>query len=232
MNPLLFPTLAPFTFAFGLMLGVLVLAGALAVLGVPVARPGRSRDVAGLRANFDLTAQTPLDMPALLLASTALDHVPAAKTGLLARIGLGDVPVPIALAGVLFSFGLGGYFLQLMAMSFGPALSPWVAVPIALFGAVRFGRGFAITFARLIPGVATTDASAQSMGGLRGTVTGGTARKGHPAEVCLRDNSGTLHHLCCEPFRAKDIIPQGTQVLALRQRIGRDQWLMRIVAIP
>lgn len=232
MDQMLSPSFAPFTVALGLMLSLLLLELALSLLGLSFSRAGSSPHLADLLASFDLTPRTPVDIPALLKASAALDLATGAKTGWLARIGPGEVPLLIWLAAILFSFGLGGGFLQLMALSFGPALSPWVAVPIALFGAVKFGPGFAHTFARLIPRHATTATSGQSMGGLRGTVTQGTARKGHPAEVRLRDRHGTLHHLRCEPFRARDMIPEGTQVLTLRQPAGRNQWHLRIVAVP
>lgn len=49
------------------------------------------------------------------------------------------------------------------------------------------------------------------MGGLRGTVTQGTARAGSAAEVRLRDRHGNLHFMRCEPFHDADIIPEGAE---------------------
>jgi hypothetical protein len=119
-----------------------------------------------------------------------------------------------------------------MAGSVGPPLSPCVAVPIALFGALKFARGFSASFARLIPRYETTATKAQFMGGLRGVVSQGIARQGAAAEVRVRDRHGNLHHLRCEPFRATDIIPEGTEVLTLRTRLGPDHWGLRVVPVP
>lgn len=237
MDQVLSPAFAPFTFALGLMLGLLALELLSSLLGLSLqgSHPDLAPDLADLQASFDLTPHAEIDIPALVAASTALDHASdtetAPDTGLLAMIGLGQVPLLIWLAAMLFSFGLGGFFLQTMATSFGSPLSPWVAVPIALFGALKFARGFATTFARLIPRLETTATTVQFMGGLRGVVTQGTARAGAPAEVRLRDRHGNLHHMRCEPFRARDVIAEGTQVLTLRQRLGPNQWGLRIIAI-
>lgn len=222
MQFLLSAPFAPFTLA--LALAVILLLPDVVAAGLP----GRKNQLDPY-ARFDFAADAPLDIAALLQASAALDAKPGNR--LLSRIGLGHLALQVAAASLLFSFGIGGFFLQVMAMSFGPALSPWVALPIAGFGSVRFAPGFAATFATLIPRLNRTVPQAHSMAGLRGVVTQGTARRGHPAVVSLRDRQGIPHQLRCEPFRKGDVIVEGTAVFTLRQRRGADKWHLCIIPL-
>jgi hypothetical protein len=67
---------------------------------------------------------------------------------------------------------------------------------------------------------------------LRGTVTQGTARRGSPAEVRLRDRHGNTHYQRCEPWHEADVIPEGTEVVTLRMRRPDGGWSLRILPIP
>ena len=236
MDQALSPAFAPFTFALALMVGIMVLELASTVLGLSLhggdTHLDLSADMADLHASFDLDLHATPDLHALMSASTALDsatsHAP--EIGLL---GLGSVPLMIWLATALLTFAVTGYFLQgVVASLTGHPLPMLLALAPALIAALILTRSFARHFARLLPATETTATTAQFMGGLRGVVTQGTARLGQPAEVRVRDRHGNLHYLRCEPFRAGDVIAEGSDVLTLRQRLGPDRWGLRILPLP
>ena len=220
MDQALSPAFAPFTFALALMVGIMGLELAATLLGLSFHGADAGIDTPELHA-FDLTSDTTPDLQGLLAASADLDNAvePDALPG--------RVPVMIRAATLLLSFGVTGFLLQSLA---GPLPLLW-AVPAAAIAALAFTRSFARHFARLIPSLETTATTAQFMGGLRGTVTQGIARHGAPAEVRVHDRHGNLHYLRCEPFRAADILPEGTEVLTLRERTGPGQWTLRILPL-
>lgn len=238
MDQALSPGFVPFTFALGLMLAILLLELVALLLGLSLHGSEPDLDIspamADLQATFDLPSDATPDVQALLHASCTLDNATLTEpdAGLLALIGLGRVPLLIWIAAMLFSFGLAGFVLQGMASSvLGRPLAAILAIPVALATALCFSRAFAGGFAHLIPKLETTATSAQFMGGLRGVVTQGTARAGSAAEVRLRDRFGNMHHMRCEPFRDEDVIPEGTEVLTLREKLGPDRWGLRILPI-
>jgi hypothetical protein len=111
-----------------------------------------------------------------------------------------------------------------------------LATGLAMLPAALAGLVVARVVAGIVGGLVkpneTTATGPQFLGGLRGIVTQGTARRGSAAEVRLRDRHGNLHFLRCEPFRETDVIPQGTEVLTLRQRNPGGGWGLRILPIP
>lgn len=242
MTQLLSPNYLPFTFALGLMIGFLVLELAALLLGLSLHSSDADLDISpeilALQASFDLPSDATPDVPTLLDASDALHSVSAdtntadAPTGLLEILGLNGVPLMIWLASLLFSFGVGGYVVQgIVSALTGASLAAVIAAPVAAAVALFFTRSFARVFARLVPRMETTATSAQFMGGLRGTVTQGTARAGSAAEVRLRDRHGNLHFMRCEPFHDDEVIAQGTEVITVREKLGPSQWGLRILAI-
>ncbi|MGV8986545.1 MAG: OB-fold-containig protein [Cypionkella sp.] len=238
MDHMLSQAYAPFTFALGLMLALLALEVAALLLGLSLhggeADLDISPEVEALQASFDLAPDADPDLTTLLEASAALHNTEIAPpaAGALDLLGLRGVPLMIWIASVLLSFGLGGYLLQGLASALlGGPLPVLAAIPVAAVAALAFSRGFAKVFARLVPRMETTATTAQFMGGLRGVVSQGTARKGFAAEVRLHDRHGNLHFLRAEPYNLDDVIPEGTEVLTLRERLGPDRWGLRILPL-
>ncbi|MBK4216511.1 DUF1449 family protein [Paracoccus caeni] len=228
----------PFFFAFGLLIALLLLELIALLLGgslMAAEADGPDFD-ADLGDAFDLDANAMPDTAELLSASdrmAASRLQPSSPQGLAGWLGLGHTPFMIWLAALLLGFGLSGFILQTAAENLIAApLTRWIAVPVAALIGVTFAARFARLFARLLPRVESTATSAQFMGGLRGVVTQGTARAGSPAEVRLRDLYGNIHHMRCEPHHPDDVIPEGREVLTVRQRIPNGGgWLLRIIPI-
>ncbi|MCE8442071.1 OB-fold-containig protein, partial [Rhodovulum sulfidophilum] len=92
-----------------------------------------------------------------------------------------------------------------------------VAIPSAAL-AILFTRSFGAVFARLLPRTETQSVRARHLGRRMGVVTQGTASRGRPAEVRVRDRYGNTHYLRAEPLRDEDSIPAGCEVLVMRHR--------------
>ena len=228
----------PFALALGLLLALLALELVALVLGGSLLGGGEvdAPDVSGLEAQFDLAPGAEPDVGALLEASSALEtaeqDLPDGSAGWAGLIGLGHTPFMIWLASLLMGFGLSGLALQSLAQSLlGAPFGLGLALPLAGFIGLTFARSFARFFGNLLPQIETSATSAQFMGGLRGIVTQGTARHGQPAEVRLRDRHGNTHYMRCEPFRDSDVIPEGTEVLTLRERLAKGGWGLRILPL-
>lgn len=223
-----------FAIALGLLGGLLVVELIALLLGASIMADGTSDIVDSADATFDLPTGAEPDVAALVTASeTAQADTPAGGHGggVLAFLGLGRIPFAIWLAAFLTAFGVSGIALQSGASSFlGAPLPAAIAIVPATIFAIAFVRGFGRIFSRLVPKVETTATSAQFMGGLRGIVTQGTARQGVPAEVRVRDRHGNTHHVRCEPARAQDVVPEGTEVLLLRQH-SPSGWSLKIVPL-
>jgi hypothetical protein len=228
----------PFALALGLLLALLGLELIALLLGGSLLGSGDADapDVAGPEAQFDFAPDAEPDVGALLEASVAMEapdqDLPDGSAGWAGLIGLGHTPFMIWLAALLMGFGLSGLILQSVVQNIlGAPLGTTLAVLIAAVIGLGFARTFARFFGNLLPQIETTATSAQFMGGLRGVVTQGTARNGQPAEVRLRDRHGNTHYLRCEPFRDTDIIPEGTEVLTLRERLANGGWGLRILPL-
>lgn len=226
----------PFALALGFLLALLLVeVVALLVGGSVLSGAGESADLSPLESSFDLDPGTEPDVPQLLAASEALDDLGAAPLepgGLSGLLGLGHSPFMVWLAALALGFGVSGLAVQSLATStLGGPLPLLVVGAGALVLGLAFARRFARLFGRLLPGVETSATSIQFLGGLRGVVSQGTARSGSPAEVRLFDRHGNVHHLRCEPFVVGEEIPEGTEVLTLRERQGQGRWGLRIVRL-
>lgn len=136
-------------------------------------------------------------------------------------LGLGKVPLAIWMACVLTGFGLSGFILQSLSNAlFGFSLPVMIAIPLALVPALAFVQIASGWLARLIPKTETSAVSLRSMGSQHGVITQGTARRGNPAEVRLKDRHGNSHYLRVEPFEDDAELPQGTEVYVIRKRDG------------
>jgi hypothetical protein len=225
---------APFTFSLALLGGLalmelvaLLLGGSLiggegdaGLDGADAADIGEFPDVAdfdgpdGLADAVDLGDIDGLDGAELDSAGSA-----AASGSVASWLGLGRMPMLIWLAALLMGFGLSGIGLQMVLKSYlGFTASGWMAaLPAGAFG-LWFARGFGGVFARLLPQTETEALSIHSLGRRRGLITQGTAAQGRPAEVRVLDGYGNAHYLRAEPFEPGEELPQGTEVLVMRDR--------------
>lgn len=137
----------------------------------------------------------------------------------LSWLGLGRVPLLILLVAFLACFGLLGLALQQGALAFtGAFLSPWLAAPLAAVAALPATGLAARGLARVLPQDETTAVSIDSLIGRRGVVTLGSARRGAPAQVRVRDAHDHLHHVMVEPFHDDGALREGETVLL----VGRE----------
>jgi hypothetical protein len=222
----------PFSLALGLLFGLLALELVALVLGGSLFAAGHGADAMPDTGAFDLPAGAEPDVAALLAASDAPDAPQADGGSALSVLGLGRVPFAIWLAGLLLGFGLAGLGVQTVAQAVGGPLPGWLAALPAAAAGLAVARMVAAVMGGLVKPLETTATGPQFLGGLRGVVTQGTARRGAPAEVRLRDRHGNIHYQRCEPFRDSDVIAEGTEVLTLRQRRQGGGWGLRILPIP
>lgn len=240
----------PFSFALGLLAGLLILEiGALLLGGTLFGKEADAGDFdAGLTtggAGFE-----PADVPSTLDLSQAemgvvdlsdldlgaADGVPdidSAQAGSLGvMLGLGKVPFLIWLAAALAGFGLTGYLVQSLATQVsGATLPASFAVLPAGFVGIWFARGYGSALARLIPGSETSVRSKAMLNRRRGVVSQGVARQGHPAEIRVQDGFGNLHYIRAQPLDQREEIAAGTEVLVLRVLHGAARGEFRIVPL-
>ncbi|MFT5061987.1 MAG: hypothetical protein ACI9AX_002319, partial [Polaromonas sp.] len=139
--------------------------------------------------------------------------------GALSWLGIGQMPFVIWLATMCFGFGAGGLILQSVATTlFGAPLPAILAVPPVAVGAILFTRSFGRVFARVLPKTETSSLSERSLSGKRGIVSQGTARADSPAQVRITDRHGNFHFVRVTPLVSDPDIPQGTEVLVVRNR--------------
>lgn len=157
------------------------------------------------------------------IAGSEVDAASAgnAPAGILAWLGVGEAPLIIWIAAMLTSFGVVGYVIQALSEAIWGALLPAVpAALLALIPGVAFGARFARGFGRLIPKAQSSAIARRSLGGRRGVLVQGEARRGAPAQARVRDGYGEIHHLLVEPLRDDDAIAAGEDVIILRRRDG------------
>jgi hypothetical protein len=139
------------------------------------------------------------------------------------------MPALNRLGTVLAGFGLLGVSIQSVVSGLFSAPFPaWITALPAAFGSLWFARRFGVIFARLLPKDETQSVSERHLGRRKGVVSQGTAARGRPAEVRVTDRFGNTHYLRAEPLRDDVAIPQGTEVIVLRQRYDEGY---RIVAL-
>ncbi|WP_127105855.1 OB-fold-containig protein [Pararhodobacter zhoushanensis] len=211
---LLSGSLAPFSVALALLVGLLALELALSLVGGSIFAGGAELDAPEL----DLP-----DLDAPDLSPDGFGHgEPADVSGVSSVLGLGKTPFMIWLASALLGFGVSGVLLQSVLLStLGSALPGWLAAIPALVAGGAFARGFGGFFARLIPQDETQSVSEATLGRRRGVITQGTAERGRPAEVRVTDRHGNPHYLRAEPLEDGARLVQGSTVLVLRDhRLG------------
>ncbi|MDU8944364.1 OB-fold-containig protein [Ovoidimarina sediminis] len=238
IDTLLSSNFVPFSLALGLLFALLALEILSHLVGSSLFSaddgPDFDLDAAAMDSGaFDFDPGMEIDIDAL--PDPADLDAPAMPSGggVLDLMGLTGVPLLLWFAALLLSFGVAGLVLQGLAGNLlGAPLPGLVAALIALPLGLAGARSFARAFAAVLPKTETTATRAQFFGGLRGTVTQGTARHGHPAEVRLHDRHGNIHYIRAEPFTPTDTIPEGTEVVLIRERRGPGDFILRLVPVP
>jgi len=147
-----------------------------------------------------------------------LDIHADADGNLLAWLGLGRVPLLVLLVVFLALFGLIGLTIQqVYAALAGVPMAPWNASALAALGSLPLLGISARGLARILPQDETTAVGLDSLLGKRGTVAVGTARRGSPARVQVRDIHGQVHHVMMEPLGDAEAVGEGETVLLVRR---------------
>lgn len=137
---------------------------------------------------------------------------------LLAWMGVGRIPLLMAIVVLLALFGLVGITVQQLAAAFlGAPLSAWIAAPAALVLSLPLTGFAARGLARVLPQDETTAIPLDDLVGRRATVVVGTARIGSPARASVRDHHGQTHYVMVEPTDERESVGEGRCVLLVRR---------------
>lgn len=206
----------PFSIALALVLGLVLLELVMLLLGGSLL----TSEADGPELDLDADAGADIEAGLDELDMDGPDTGGSGAGSALTWLGIGRVPVIVWIASFLAGFGLSGFVLQQsFAGAFGAMLPAMLAVPAALAPAVLFAKIVSGWLGRLVPRTETSAMQPRHFAGLHGTVTQGTARRGQPAEVRVRDRHGNLHYLRLEPYEDTDL-PAGTDVTVIRRKDG------------
>ena len=216
------PQSLPFSIALAVTAGLFVLEVLRSLLGMTILGASSNGPDVDIDADFDLSADVdlPVDMD-LDIAADAAD-MPTSPSGVLGWLGARDVPFLIWLVSFLTVFGLSGLIIQSTATNMiGSPLFTLLAVAIALVPAVAITRVISNWVALIMPKTETSAMRTRFLGGHRGTITQGTARRGKPAEAKIKDRHGNMHYLRVEPLEDDGVFPKGSDVTLIRKRGDR-----------
>ena len=137
----------------------------------------------------------------------------------LSWLSFGRLPALVVLILLTASFGLCGFALQeALRQVLGFALDPWLASIPAAIGAVFVTRHVGFAIARIMPKEETEAVSTKAFVGRVATVFRGVAGPGAPAEAKLTDIHGKTHYLLIEPEDGETVMPEGSEVVIIRQQ--------------
>ena len=137
----------------------------------------------------------------------------------LSWLSFGRLPALVVLILLTASFGLCGFALQeALRQVLGFALDPWLASIPAAIGAVFATRHVGFAIARIMPKEETEAVSTKAFVGRVATVFRGVAGPGAPAEAKLTDIHGKTHYLLIEPEEGETVMPEGSEVVIIRQQ--------------
>lgn len=215
----LVPQALPFAIALMVVAGlflveILSLLFGATILGTGADGPDAEFD---LDTDFDLSTRVDIDVD---LDAEPIDaELSNGAMDALTWLGIRDVPFLIWLVSFLTMFGLSGLIIQSIATSLlGTPLFTALAVVLAIPPALSVTRIIANWVALLMPKTESSAMRVRSMGGLRGTITQGTATRGNPAEAKVRDYHGNIHYLRVEPLEDEAVFPTGSDVILIRKR--------------
>ncbi|WP_340588043.1 YqiJ family protein [Erythrobacter alti] len=194
---------ADYNLPFAIALGVMLLLGALQVIGL---------------GDFDFGGDVDFDIDVDADAHIA-DPTSAGLGGALTTLlGLGKVPFFVWLMVFLFLFALIGMSVQDFAGELtGSPLYSWLAALIAGGTSIPVTATLVRPLGRIMPQDETSAVRLDSLVGKRGMVTDGKAKKGSPARTKVRDRFGMAHYVMVEPHEDASVIPAGDQVLLVRR---------------
>jgi hypothetical protein len=223
INVFLAPEALPFSIALAVVVGLFILEIIGSLLGATVLGLGGEGPDLDIDAEFDLSVDIDIDAPDLDMDVVAdIGDAPTTPAGLLGWLGARDVPFLIWLVSFLTLFGLSGLVVQSIATrAIGIPLFTWLAVAIALVPAITVTRIIANWVALIMPKTETSAMRTRFLGGSRGTITQGTAMRGKPAEVKIKDRHGNIHYLRVEPLDDDGVFPEGSDVTLIRKRGDR-----------
>lgn len=209
------PNALPFAIALAVTAGLFIIELISLLLGATVLGLGGDAPDIDVDADFDLSADIDIEG----LDAGLVGEIGPAPSGFLTWIGARDVPFLIWLVSFLTMFGLFGLMIQSFAMSMlGVPLFTVIAVAIAIVPALGITRVIANWVALIMPKTETSAMRTRFLGGHRGTITQGTATRGNPAEVKIKDRHGNMHYLRVEPLDDDGIFAQGSDVTLIRKR--------------
>jgi hypothetical protein len=212
------PHSLPFAIALAVVAGLFILEIISSLLGATVlglGGEGPDLDI-DADADFDLTMDIDIEAPDIS-ANTS-----TAPSGILSWLGARDVPFLIWLVSFLTMFGLAGLIIQSGVSSIlDRPLPALIASLIVCVPALGVTRVIANWVALLMPKTETSAMRTRYLGGHRGTITQGTAKRGKPAEAKIKDRHGNIHYLRVEPLDDDEAFAQGTDVTIIRKRGDR-----------
>lgn len=189
---------APFAVALGLTLAIAIL------------------ELLGLLLGAQPSAMVDNALPDLDADVDGVELGPLSQT--LSWLSFGRLPALVVLILITTSFGLCGFALQeVLRGVLGFALDPWLASVPAAFGAAFLTRHVGRALAHIMPKEETEAVSTKAFVGRIATVFRGVAGPGTPAEAKLTDIHGKTHYLLVEPDQGEAVMPEGSQVLIVRQ---------------
>lgn len=231
----------PFSVSFAVIFGLLIVEIAALLLGgsLMTGETNVELDAPELDLDFDGLDVDALEIDSMdfsefdVMDADPVEAVPAAPaTGGAAIFGLGKAPFAVWFICALLGFGVTGYALQSFMLGLlGQMLPAGIAALPALVMAIVFAKKVAAIFARMLPQVTTSAISERHMGRRMGVITQGTAARGKPAEVRIKDRAGNTQYLRAEPLRDDVALAQGTEVLVLRQRGQKGAGLYCLIEI-
>ena len=133
-------------------------------------------------------------------------------------LGVGEVPLLIVLVVLLALFGMIGIGLQQLATGLlGGPVSPWLAAPAALVGALPLTGVCARALRHVMPGDETTAVTLDHLLGRRAEIVVGEARRGSPARGRVRDVHGQVHYVMIEPTDDNAVLATGATALLVHR---------------
>lgn len=213
------PNTLPFSVALAVVLGLFLLEVLSALVGGSILGVGTDAPDVDVELDFDLS--TAIDAGIDLADGLDGAEAPEAVTsgGVFTWIGARDVPFLIWLVSFLTMFGLFGLILQSVSNGWlGTELYSLIAAAVVFIPALSVTRIIANWVALLMPKTETTALRARHLGGCNGTITQGTASRGKPAEVKIKDRHNNIHYLRVEPLMEEDVFPEGSDVTLIRKR--------------
>lgn len=136
----------------------------------------------------------------------------------LSWLSFGKLPALVVIILATASFGLIGFVGQdALRRTIGFALDPWIASIPAAVGAAFMTRHLGLALAKIMPKEESDAVSTKAFIGRVATVFRGVAGAGHPAEAKLTDIYGKTHYVLVEPDEGEPSMPEGSEVVIIRQ---------------